>query len=265
MTGPRHERPRPCRQRSNSKAKVVKSQSVTPPFQAGQFLSTQDFHGKGLARQIQPKEPGWRSCCSCRGRFHLPVGLGAAGVLASAARARFQRNLGARQRRSTLRRHAVDALDAGTGIPKEFGEWCALYINLDRRQDRKEKLLKLLAKQNGPLLARLERVQAIDKQNLSLDDEIVVNAVAPHALERTRRAMEEDHYTIVHDEEGNLVHFDDHLTLGGIACALSHRLALQRYSNASGLWQTGGCFRRPLNAQSYLVGHKHQLRQSVPL
>lgn len=127
-----------------------------------------------------------------------------------------------------MRRHAVDALDAGTGIPKEFGEWCALYINLDRRQDRKEKLLKLLAKQNGPLLARLERVQAIDKQNLSLDDEIVVNAVAPHALERTRRAMEEDHYTIVHDEEGNLVHFDDHLTLGGIACALSHRLALQR-------------------------------------
>ena len=88
-----------------------------------------------------------------------------------------------------------------------------------------------------------------------------------------RRAMEEDHYTIVHDEvggiccimmhqssidinpyqsstynsqsttlslkEGNLVHFDDHLTLGGIACALSHRLALQRHSNASGFWQSG--------------------------
>ena len=99
-----------------------------------------------------------------------------------------------------------------------------------------------------------------------------------------RRAMEEDHYTIVHDEvgciccimmrrqssidinrcqpisihinpapttsynsqstplslkEGNLVHFDDHLTLGGIACALSHRLALQRHSNARG-WQMGG-------------------------
>jgi len=147
------------------------------------------------------------------------------GVLACAACARFQRNLSnaARQRRSTLRRHAVDA-----GTPKQLGEWCALYINLDRRQDRQERLMKLLAKQNGPLLARLERVQAIDKQKLSFEDEEVVAAVAPHALERARRAMEEEHYTIVHDEEGNLVHFDDHLTLGGIACALSHRLALRR-------------------------------------
>lgn len=30
-------------------------------------------------------------------------------------------------------------------------------------------------------------------------------------------------------KEGNLVHFDDHLTLGGIACALSHRKALRRF------------------------------------
>lgn len=103
-----------------------------------------------------------------------------------------------------------------------------MYINLDRRADRKGRLEKLLAQRNGPLLAKLERVQAIDKEALSFDDEMVLDAVSPSALERARRAMEEDHYTVIHDEEGNLVHFDDHLTLGGIACALSHRKALRR-------------------------------------
>lgn len=152
--------------------------------------------------------------CDRPGRFGwIRPALGAL-----AACVRFQRNSGAKARSV---RHA------DPGIP-DLGDWCALYINLDRREDRKEKLMKLLAKQNGPLLERLERVQAIDKQSLSFEDEIVVDAVAPHALERARRAMEEDHYTIVHDDDGNLVHFDDHLTLGGIACALSHRLALRR-------------------------------------
>ena len=33
-------------------------------------------------------------------------------------------------------------------------------------------------------------------------------------------------FTIVHNE-GRLLHFDNHLTMGGIACAMSHRLALQ--------------------------------------
>eukprot|EP00913_Durusdinium_trenchii_P035114 g32848.t1 len=115
---------------------------------------------------------------------------------------------------------------AAGALPPELGEWCALYINLDRRADRKGRLEKLLAQRNGPLLAKLER--AIDKEALSFDDEMVLDAVSPSALERARRAMEEDHYTVIHDEEGNLVHFDDHLTLGGIACALSHRKALRR-------------------------------------
>ena len=41
-------------------------------------------------------------------------------------------------------------------------------------------------------------------------------------------------------KEGNLVHFDDHLTLGGIACALSHRLALRRTSDAMSLCKVIG-------------------------
>ena len=93
--------------------------------------------------------------------------------------------------------------------------WCALYINLDRRPDRRGRLKELLMRHNAPLWERLERVQAptraafrewqaVDKQDLSLDDEVVLEAVAPHALERARRAQEENHYTIVHDEVRSL-------------------------------------------------------------
>ncbi|CAJ1424726.1 unnamed protein product, partial [Effrenium voratum] len=137
-------------------------------------------------------------------------------------------------RRRSRRTGPSSALKASAGGSDGLGEWCALYINLARRTDRRERLQKLLATSNAPLAARLERVEAIDKQALTLEDEIVTDAVAYRALERARRAEEEEHYTIVHDEEGNLVHFDDHLTLGGIACALSHRLALQRSGPSGG-------------------------------
>ena len=42
----------------------------------------------------------------------------------------------------------------------------------------------------------------------------------------TWRAQESGVFTIIHNGP-HLVHFDDHLTRGGIACAMSHRLALQ--------------------------------------
>eukprot|EP00439_Symbiodinium_sp_Y106_P065829 s735_g10.t1 len=154
------------------------------------------------------------------------------GTVAAGVKLRIQRHLQARRRHSRELRQGCRATDKGSSeaqsVPPELGEWCALFINLDRRADRKERLRSLLAEANAPLLRRLERVEAIDKLALSLDDEVVVDAVGPYALERARRALDEEHYTIVHDEEGNLVHFDDHLTVGGIACALSHRLALQR-------------------------------------
>ena len=41
-----------------------------------------------------------------------------------------------------------------------------------------------------------------------------------------RHARRRGAYTIVHNE-GRLLHFDNHLTMGGIACAMSHRLALK--------------------------------------
>lgn len=105
--------------------------------------------------------------------------------------------------------------------------WCALYINLTRRPDRRERLFELLAVTNWELLARIERVDAVDGKQLSIDDASLEKIVSIEALDRARQASEQGAWTIVHDG-GRLLHFDNHLTRGGIACAMSHRLALEK-------------------------------------
>eukprot|EP00930_Biecheleria_cincta_P097044 TRINITY_DN88789_c0_g1_i1.p1 TRINITY_DN88789_c0_g1~~TRINITY_DN88789_c0_g1_i1.p1 ORF type:complete len:459 (-),score=74.67 TRINITY_DN88789_c0_g1_i1:25-1401(-) len=105
-------------------------------------------------------------------------------------------------------------------------EWCAFYINLSRRQDRRHKLLERLSEGNEGLLERLRRISAVDGRQLSFEDPAVQEIVDAYALERARQAKRRGAYTIVHDR-GRLLHFDNHFTPGGIACAMSHRLALQ--------------------------------------
>lgn len=105
-------------------------------------------------------------------------------------------------------------------------DWCAYFINLSRRPDRRTRLLRKLSEGNKALLRRLKRIDAVDGRGLSLDDDSLSLVVDREALDRARRAEELSLHTIVHD--GNsLVHFDNHLTVGGIACALSHRCALE--------------------------------------
>jgi len=109
----------------------------------------------------------------------------------------------------------------------ESVDWCAYYINLARRSDRRENLLNRVAVANTELLARLERVDAVDGQNLNFQDESVKQVISEYALERAQQAQRKGAYTIVYNR-GNLLHFDNHLTIGGIACAMSHRLALEK-------------------------------------
>lgn len=109
---------------------------------------------------------------------------------------------------------------------RHLSEWCAVYINLARRPDRRERLLKLLGAQNSELLARLTRIDAVDGRDLSFDDEHIGQIIDEQALDRAQHAKRRGAYTIVHNG-GRLVHFDDHLTLGGVACAMSHRMALE--------------------------------------
>jgi len=115
-------------------------------------------------------------------------------------------------------------------LAPQFGKadkWCARYVNLSRRLDRRERLFNLLAVSNAELLARIERVDAIDGKELSLNDVSLGSMVGVELLDRARQASEQGAWTIVHDG-GRLLHFDNHLTIGGIACAMSHRLALEK-------------------------------------
>eukprot|EP00929_Paragymnodinium_shiwhaense_P097875 TRINITY_DN59462_c0_g1_i1.p1 TRINITY_DN59462_c0_g1~~TRINITY_DN59462_c0_g1_i1.p1 ORF type:complete len:417 (+),score=86.67 TRINITY_DN59462_c0_g1_i1:119-1369(+) len=107
-------------------------------------------------------------------------------------------------------------------------EWCAFYINLARRADRRTRLRELLVATNRQLWQRLQRIDAVDGQQLRLcEDAPFAEVVSSHALESARLASSRGAFTIVHDSGGRLVHFDNHLTPGGIACAMSHRRALQ--------------------------------------
>lgn len=104
--------------------------------------------------------------------------------------------------------------------------WCAVFINLARRSDRREKLASTLASTNSALMARLERIEAVDGKNIDLEDCSLLDVITDEALSRARRAKAAGAVTIVH-RGGQLVKFHDHFTEGGIACAKSHRKALQ--------------------------------------
>lgn len=109
---------------------------------------------------------------------------------------------------------------------RDLSEWCAMYINLERRPDRRKRLLSMLSAANPELMARLRRIEAVDGKRLSLDDDALADIVDAQALDRAQHAQRRGAYTIVHNGP-HLVHFDDHLTLGGVACAMSHRMALE--------------------------------------
>lgn len=133
---------------------------------------------------------------------------------------------------SALTRRAA----ASAGLPPNGGmaqlepgrhwDWCAVYINLARRPDRRAQLAKTLAPGNPVLLCKLERIDAVDGQQLDLHDGRLRGVVSDEALKLAQEAHEAGAFTIIH-QEGQLVRFHNHLTRGGVACALSHRAALE--------------------------------------
>lgn len=105
-------------------------------------------------------------------------------------------------------------------------EMCAYVINLERRPDRMNRLQQLLSSTNPTLLEHLERIDAVDGRNISLDSDEAAKVVEASALTRAKRAKRLGLYSIVHDSDNGLVNFDDHFTEGAIACAMSHHKAL---------------------------------------
>lgn len=101
-----------------------------------------------------------------------------------------------------------------------------MFINLARRPDRLEQLAATLSRDNSELLNKLVRIDAVDGRNIDLDDPSLVDIIGPDALERAKKAKAAGAFTILH-QGGTLVRFDNHLTEGGVACAMSHQRALE--------------------------------------
>ena len=102
------------------------------------------------------------------------------------------------QKRPTQRSSRAAKVDGSIGGT----DWCAYVINLARRPDRLARLHELLGATNPLLLQRLQRVDAVDGTNISLDSAAASNVVEPQALSRARRAKRMGLYSIVHDEDG---------------------------------------------------------------
>eukprot|EP00438_Fugacium_kawagutii_P017503 Skav206891 [mRNA] locus=scaffold2387:104381:107333:+ [translate_table: standard] len=111
-----------------------------------------------------------------------------------------------------------------------LGDSCVYVINLERRPDRMKRLQQLLSSTNPALLDQLERIEAVDGRNISLDSELAREVVEDSALQRAKRAKRLGLYSIVHDSDNHLVNFDDHFTEGAVACALSHHKALTKFA-----------------------------------
>lgn len=108
------------------------------------------------------------------------------------------------------------------------GDWFSVYINLARRRDRQDQLLERISRANPVLASRLQRIDAIDGKALDLDAdrERLRRIVSDASLDQAVQAQRAEAYTIVH-QEGRLIRFHNHLTSGGVACAMSHRKALE--------------------------------------
>lgn len=85
----------------------------------------------------------------------------------------------------------------------------------------------------GGRVTSLCRIDAVDGQNISLDSLEARQVVESSALARAKRAKRLGLYSIVHDEENQLVNFDDHFTEGAVACAMSHHKALTKVPQCS--------------------------------
>lgn len=87
--------------------------------------------------------------------------------------------------------------------------------------------MRTLGAAGSELLARAERVDAVDGRDMRLhfDSGLVWSVAEPKAIARGMRADRLGLFTIIHEGQ-ELLHFNNHLTNGGIACAMSHRKAL---------------------------------------
>ena len=122
---------------------------------------------------------------------------------------------------------------AGEGPPLEAARHAVLWLNLERRGDRRARMedgpLGILAKSYADAaaeagVAAVTRVAAVDGRTLS--DVRMWFAVAADLREKLDFGG--TRHTIAHDGRGKLLEFAPTVTRGAVGCALSHREAWKR-------------------------------------
>jgi len=126
----------------------------------------------------------------------------------------------------------------GPAIPVDpsvmYPELCpgmCLYINLDRRTDRKKRMEELAAP-NPWLSKAMRRIPAVDGRNLSFRKLVSENLLTREAAKVAERAAAIKKSTIGATPE----ECSGHLTLGGCGCALSHRAAWETLVDSKQRW-----------------------------
>jgi len=106
-----------------------------------------------------------------------------------------------------------------------------LFINLDRREDRK-KAMEELAGPNKWLSANMTRIAAVNGDELSWPQLVGDKLFTLEARIMSQRAANMNLATIADDPDD----CSSHLTLGGCGCALSHKKAWQALLDSKAKW-----------------------------
>lgn len=121
---------------------------------------------------------------------------------------------------------------SSSGASASLHDGRCLYVNLDRRPDRRKRM-EALASPHAWLSSSLERISAVDGKELDWRRLVAERLISPEAAFEGQRAEREGLATMHEErpEDGPC-----HLTLGGCGCALSHLKAWRRLLDSSSRW-----------------------------
>lgn len=123
------------------------------------------------------------------------------------------------------------AREAAVAAHPRLRDGVALFINLDRREDRKQRMEQLAAPHPW-LSASMQRISAVDGRGLDWKDLVDNQLFTRQAAATAQRAVKEKRATI----GSTPLECSSHLTLGGCGCALSHRKAWETLVESTSRW-----------------------------
>eukprot|EP00746_Dinoflagellata_sp_MGD_P149189 gnl/MRDRNA2_/MRDRNA2_81256_c0_seq1.p1 gnl/MRDRNA2_/MRDRNA2_81256_c0~~gnl/MRDRNA2_/MRDRNA2_81256_c0_seq1.p1 ORF type:complete len:320 (+),score=44.74 gnl/MRDRNA2_/MRDRNA2_81256_c0_seq1:28-960(+) len=123
------------------------------------------------------------------------------------------------------------SIPATSRFPEPLRSGVCLYINLDRREDRKRKL-QALVKPHEWLSSSLNRIPAVDGKMLRWSELIADRLFTQDARRQAEAAEKHGMATLGPTPQ----ECSPHLTLGGCGCALSHKAAWKELADGAYDW-----------------------------